>query len=171
MTEQHEPCTDPACPQHGIAASNARQSEFYANNDRTIVAGPDEDEPDEDEPEFKVPAYVGEDYSTSAIYNTLCELHRDKGTWGSLDGADPIGDNIKRAKFAAEAVRAYAKETGTYQGETVLLAISDLMNDLRHLLDYIGLAEDDDATDGYSPDLEVLAGRDLHYEAEIRGEF
>lgn len=38
----HEPCADPACPQHGVAASNARQSEFYARNDRTIDARPDE---------------------------------------------------------------------------------------------------------------------------------
>lgn len=123
------------------------------------------------EPKFKVPTYEGEDYSTSAIYNSLCELYWDQGTKGSLDGENPIGDNIKRAKFAAEAIRAYAKETGVYEGEVILLAIGDLMNDLRHLLDFVALDEDSETTEGYSPDLEILAARDLHYQAEIRGEF
>lgn len=40
----HPPCNDPGCPQHGIAASNARQSAFYAANDRTIDARPDDEE-------------------------------------------------------------------------------------------------------------------------------
>lgn len=40
---------DPNCPEHGIAASNARQSEFYARNDRTIDAGPDEEVDGEDD--------------------------------------------------------------------------------------------------------------------------
>ena len=31
----HAPCADPDCRQHGIAASNARQSKFYAANPRT----------------------------------------------------------------------------------------------------------------------------------------
>lgn len=123
-------------------------------------------------PKFKVPTYEGEDYSTSAIYEGISELWRDRGTTGTLGmGDDPLGDNIKRAKFAAEALRAYSKETGTYRGEVVLLTLGDLMNDLRHLLDYIGLDEDDETTEGYSPDLEVLASRSLHYDAEIRGEF
>lgn len=121
-------------------------------------------------PKFKVPTYEGEDYSTSAIYNGICELHRDQGTWGSLDGVEPIGDNIKRAKFAAEALRAYAKETGVYEGESVFLALADFMNDVRHLLDFIGLTDESEAADGYSTDLATLAARDLHYEAEIRGE-
>lgn len=122
-------------------------------------------------PKFKVPTYEGEDYSTSAIYEGIVELWNTQGTHGTLGENHPTGDNIARAKWAAEAIRAYAEQTGVYRGEVVLLAISDLMNDLRHLLDYIGLDEDDEATDGYSPDLEALAARDLHYRAEIRGEF
>ena len=39
---EHPVCDDPACPQHGVAASNRRQSEFYAARDRTVDAGPDE---------------------------------------------------------------------------------------------------------------------------------
>lgn len=123
------------------------------------------------EPQFKVPPYKGEAYSTSAIYEGISELHRIGGTTGWLDGDNPLGDNIKRAKFAAEAVRAYAKETGVYEGEVILLAIGDLMNDLRHLLDYVALPEGSETTEGYSPDLDVLVARDLHYQAEIRGEF
>jgi hypothetical protein len=123
------------------------------------------------EPQFKVPAYEGEDHSTSAIYDALCELYWHQGTKGMLDGGShPTGDNIKRAKFAVEAIRTYAKETGTYNGESIFLAISDLMNDLRHLLDFVA-TEDEEATDGYPTDLEVMAARDLHYQAEIRGEF
>lgn len=164
MSDQHEPCNDTACPQHGIAASNARQSEFYARNDRTVVAGPDE-------PEFRVPAYTGEDYSTKAIYNEICERWRDTGmSTGPLMGDDNVADNIRRAKRAAEGVRAYAKEDGIYAGESIFLAISDMMNDLRHLLDFVREA-DDDALDGYPNDLEALAGKDMHYQAEIRGEF
>lgn len=30
-----DPCTDPGCAEHGVAASNRRQSEFYADNPRT----------------------------------------------------------------------------------------------------------------------------------------
>lgn len=37
--------TEAECPVSGIAASNADQSRFYAENDRTKDAGPDEDEP------------------------------------------------------------------------------------------------------------------------------
>ena len=122
-------------------------------------------------PKFKVPTYTGEDYSTSAIYETISELFRDQGTRGGLDGDNPIGDNITRAKFAAEAVRAYAKETHVYQGEVILLAISDLMNDLRHLLDFVALTDESEATDGYPTDLEDLASKDIHYQAEIRGLF
>lgn len=44
VDEDHDPadCSDPGCPAHGIAASNARQSDFYAANDRTVDARPDE---------------------------------------------------------------------------------------------------------------------------------
>ena len=36
--DDHPVCNDPGCHTHGIAASNARQSEFYATHDRTIDA-------------------------------------------------------------------------------------------------------------------------------------
>lgn len=42
---EHSVCDDPECRLHGIAASLARQSAFYAENDRTVVAGPDEGPP------------------------------------------------------------------------------------------------------------------------------
>jgi hypothetical protein len=40
--DDHPVCSDPGCRLHGIAASNRRQSEFYAANDRTVEARPDE---------------------------------------------------------------------------------------------------------------------------------
>jgi hypothetical protein len=45
-TGGHPPCNDPGCREHGIAASNRRQSEFYATHDRTVAARPDEDDED-----------------------------------------------------------------------------------------------------------------------------
>lgn len=156
-------------------ADAAAQEQEFPNDNHTPYATREEAEkvaatyPD-GSPKFKVPTYEGEDYSTSGIYEAISELHRDLGTWGSLDGADPIGDNIKRAKFAAEAVRAYAKETGIYDGESIFLAMTDLMNDLRHLLDFAAVDEDHEASDGYPVDLVDMAYRDTNYEAEIRGE-
>lgn len=117
---------------------------------------------------YVLPRYAGEDYSTSAIYEHISEMWRDRGS-RSLDGVDPLGDNITRAKFACEAIRAYAKETGVYEGESIFLAISDLMNDLRHLLDYAA-TDDPDVADGYPTTLPELVAKDVHYQAEIRGE-
>lgn len=122
-------------------------------------------------PKFKVPTYEGEDYSTKAIYHAITNLRIEQGTEGWLDGDDPLADNISRAQRAAEGVRGYAKRDGIYEGESIFLAISDFMNDLRHLLDFVALDDEAEAADGYPTDIESLAGRDLHYEAEIRGEF
>ena len=123
------------------------------------------------DPLYKVPAYDGDDYTTKAIYHAITALKSEKGTQGPLMCDDPLGDNIARAQRAAEAVRAYAKQDGIYAGETVYLALGDLMNDLRHLLDFVGLEDGGVAADGYPTDLELLASRDVHYQAEIRGEF
>lgn len=122
------------------------------------------------EPEFKVPPYVGEDYTTAAICEGIYALWDSQGTHGSLDGDDPLADNIKRAKKASDAIEVYAEASGLYDGEHVLTAIGDLMSDLRHLFDFIGLTDESEAADGNVIDLESLAARDYHYEAEIRGE-
>lgn len=119
---------------------------------------------------FKVPPYAGDDYTTKAIYHAITNLRIERGAEGPFDGDDPLADNISRAQRAAEGVRRYAEQDGIYTGESVFLAVSDMMNDLRHLLDFVREASDD-AADGYPTTLDELAARDLHYQAEIRGEF
>lgn len=77
-------------------------------------------------------------------------------------------ENERRAHFAATAVHAYAQQTGIATGESVFLAISDLMCDLRHLLDACRELEEDE---GYPRDLSELVehGHD-RYREEISGD-
>jgi hypothetical protein len=78
---------------------------------------------------------------------------------GSIDGADPQADNDARASFGARALATHAGLTGN-GGEPLATALSDLLGDLRHLADALGVDYDDaDAT------------ADMHYCAEIHGEF
>lgn len=85
----------------------------------------------------------------------------------SLDNAVPYRDNMRRAAFAAEAIATYARRTGS-DGESLHLAVSDLLSDLRHLLDLASGTDDDD---GYGRTLaELVESSAMHYEAEIRGE-
>lgn len=85
-----------------------------------------------------------------------------------LDLIAPREENERRAHFAATAVHAYAQKTGVASGESVFLAISDLMGDLQHLLDAL---RDVDEDEGYARDVDSLvASGSVHYEAEIRGE-
>ena len=77
--------------------------------------------------------------------------------WGNPQACQ--NDNNQRAAFAGEAVKAYAKRTGMLTGEDPETVVSDLLNDMRHLCDALGL------------DFEALAANDMHYHAELRGEF
>ncbi|GAB20258.1 hypothetical protein GOEFS_109_00030 [Gordonia effusa NBRC 100432] len=52
---------------------------------------------------------------------------------------DQLVDNGVRASFAAVALIPYAKRVGTYEQESVSTVMSDLLNDLRHLCDLVGL--------------------------------
>ncbi len=73
--------------------------------------------------------------------------------------AEIAADNYRRATFAAVAVRAYGEATSPpdEEPETVLC---DLLGDLRHLADSLGLSFDD------------LADRSLmHYDEEREGRF
>lgn len=126
---------------------------------------------------YKVPAYQGEDYTTKAVYDAITAL-KAKRCGPGLHGEDPVADNIWRAQRAAEAVRGYAQQDAIFTGESVFLAISDMMNDLRHLLDFVAIDLGDSgdpdaggAGDGYPTDFDELAARDLHYQDEIRGVF
>jgi len=83
------------------------------------------------------------------------------------DGHDPHGDNVRRAHFAALAMRAYGELAGTAESESALLTIQDFLTDLRHLLDALsGLS--DEETDGYPRGIEGLLAND-RYDEEIRG--
>lgn len=83
-----------------------------------------------------------------------------------LDIVDPQPENERRAHFAALAVHRYAEATGTATGESVFLVLSDLMGDLRHLLDALRDVE----SDGYPTTLPELADNGAgHYRAEVQG--
>lgn len=84
----------------------------------------------------------------------------DLPTRGSseLTYTDHVKDNAIRASYGSEAVRAYGATTHMLDEEPET-AISDLVGDLRHLCDSLGLDFDELADNGTS-----------HYEAEIRGE-
>jgi hypothetical protein len=68
-----------------------------------------------------------------------------------------VQDNSARASFAALAVVAFVRRVG--DAGDLGTSISDLLGDLRHLCDALGLDYD-------SLDLHGLA----HYNAELRGE-
>lgn len=80
---------------------------------------------------------------------------------GQIDHDDPIEDNTTRAGSAAVALKAYARTGGgSYlTGEAPETAIYDLLGDLRHLCDALGLNFDE---------LNDRGAR--HYEAEVTGE-
>jgi len=76
------------------------------------------------------------------------------------DGLDPMRDNGVRAGWAARGLVAYAVHLGgATLTEEISVAAGDLLADLRHLFDALGL--DWDA---------ALASADMHYRAEIVGE-
>lgn len=91
---------------------------------------------------------------------TTAELPgKDEGDFTYGDTPEDIAhDNYRRATFAAEAVKAYAQATGV-SNEDVETAIGDLLSDLRHLLDCLGLGS-----------LEEFAeSKRYHYDAERLG--
>ncbi|USH45367.1 hypothetical protein SEA_RUTHIEJR_89 [Mycobacterium phage Ruthiejr] len=75
----------------------------------------------------------------------------------SITYDDPQADNNTRAAFAAEALVAYVRRVGD-PGE-LETAVTDLLGDLRHLCDALGLDFEDAAEMSF-----------CHYDAEIRGE-
>ena len=56
-------------------------------------------------------------------------------------------ENDRRAWFALEAVTTYAKRTGIYTGESIFVAIQDLLGDLMHLFDALRAVDEDYARD------------------------
>lgn len=78
--------------------------------------------------------------------------------WG--EGADPQRDNDIRAGWAARALVAYAQHLGKASlSEEVETAATDLMWDLRHLFDVLGV------------DWEAaVSSSDGHYRGEIFGQ-
>ena len=74
----------------------------------------------------------------------------------SVDGLHAGLDNTARATFAARAVEAYACRVG---GDEVNVAVSDMLSDLMHFCDAVGLEFED-----------ALRQADRHYGAEVRGE-
>ena len=77
--------------------------------------------------------------------------------WGNAQACQD--DNNQRAAFAGLALKAYAKRTGGLTGEPPETVIGDLLNDMRHLCDALDL------------DFDALAHNDMHYTAELHGEF
>jgi hypothetical protein len=77
----------------------------------------------------------------------------------TADGVDPALNNYRRATFASGAVKAYAARTMPSGGEEPATAIGDLLADLRHLSDSLGLDFDD---------MDATAYR--RYSEEVRGE-
>jgi hypothetical protein len=69
-------------------------------------------------------------------------------------------DNTRRAGFALDALQAYADCTGGLASEPVEAKLTDLLGDLKHLADALGV------------DFSYLAGQAArHYDPETRGEF
>lgn len=84
---------------------------------------------------------------------------KDSHIAGTYEPQDNRDDNALRAEFAALAVKAYARRTGVLDEEPEL-AIKDLLGDLMHLCDALGLN-----FEGL-----VESGR-YHYDCEVRGVF
>lgn len=57
----------------------------------------------------------------------------------TIDYTDPREANTVRANYARIGLTAYATTTGTYRNESVHTALRDMLGDLRHLADAIGL--------------------------------
>ena len=91
----------------------------------------------------------------------LAELVREQPRQSTLtrEGTDPQRDNDIRAGWAARALVAYAQHLGnaslTEEAET---AATDLLSDLRHMFDALGI------------DREEVSSSDGHYRGEIFGE-
>lgn len=64
-------------------------------------------------------------------------------------------NNQVRASWAADAVDTYARTTGVVR-ESAWTALSNLLNDARHLCDALGIDWDD-------------VSRPFHYDEDIRG--
>ena len=92
----------------------------------------------------------------------LAELISDqpKQTTLTREGTDPQRDNDIRAGWAARALVAYAQHLGNASlTEKVETAATDLLSDLRHLFDAIGI------------DWEAaVSSSDGHYRGEIFGQ-
>lgn len=102
-----------------------------------------------------------EAFSVTDVLNALPD------TGIGLDMVAPREENERRAHFAAYAVHAYAVKTGIASGESVFLAIADLMGDLHHLLDACRRLKRDE---GYPREMEDLVDRGFrHYAPEIEG--
>jgi hypothetical protein len=108
-------------------------------------------------------------YKATPIAATCpAELPDPRGREHPLDAEDPVADNNQRARFAALGLKAYAARTGCLH-EPLGQVISDLLCDLKHLIDATqeGLQEGEPGGD---ETIETLLDRgDFHYQAEIRG--
>lgn len=76
---------------------------------------------------------------------------------------DPVtaavqSENDDRASRALEAVQVYAAESYAGSGEVVATVLGDVVGDLRHLCDAVGM-----------PWPDVLDSAGMHYSAKIRG--
>lgn len=92
----------------------------------------------------------------------LAELvaHQPRQTTLVDEGMDPQRDNNVRAGWAAQALVAYAQHAGNSTlTDEVETAATDLLSDLRHLFDALGI--------GWG---EALAAADRYYRAEILGQ-
>lgn len=109
----------------------------------------------------------------NAIYPAMCSVSGEDtlealqnevslmdGSGDFTDGGEPTEismDNTRRASFAATAVLAYAKRTRS-DGNEIATTISDMIGDLHHLCDALGV----------DIDLAFNMGHQ-HYRAELRG--
>jgi len=93
------------------------------------------------------------------LSNILCPKDLPEHLGEHLDGADTVEDNSVRAGFAATAVKAFAKRVGTHDWEDMETNLSDLLCDLMHLCNALGISFEDMVSRGA-----------FHYDAELRGE-
>ncbi|AIG78441.1 Hypothetical protein AJAP_28010 [Amycolatopsis japonica] len=75
----------------------------------------------------------------------------------SVDYRDPVADNVARAGYAWVGVSEYANNKGMHE-ESAATAVSDLLADVRHLCDRLGLSFD-----------ELSQRGEMHYTEEIHG--
>lgn len=112
---------------------------------------PDGPEPDDDSPLDEPDRYPAEPMDAPTTDDLRADLS------GELTYSDHAADNSLRARSAAYAVKAYADRVGT-RDEEPGVAIGDLLCDLRHLCDALGLDFDDLSLRGEG-----------HYNAEVTG--